>query len=60
MDDVQKARYDRVFDSYEGPDGDLTWDSFSAHIGALAALRGEAADSPAVTTLREGCGGTSC
>ncbi|MEA2900766.1 MAG: hypothetical protein QOH36_653 [Actinomycetota bacterium] len=54
MDEVQKARYDRVFDSYKGPDGDLTWDSFSAHIAALAALRGEPADSPAVNTLREG------
>ena len=54
MDDVAKARYDRVFDAYQGPDGDLTWESFSAHIGDLATLRDEDADSSAVTTLREG------
>ena len=54
MDDVAKARYDRVFDAYQGPEGDLTWDSFSAHIGALAAQRGQAPDSDEVTTLREG------
>ena len=54
MDDVQQARYDRVFDAYQGPEGDLTWESFSAHIGALATLRGQAPDSEAVVTMREG------
>ncbi len=43
-----------MFQAYESPEGDLTWDSFSAHIDTLAAQRGMAADSPEVGTLREG------
>lgn len=54
MDDVQRARYDRVFQAYESAEGDLTWESFSAHIDTLAGQRGLAADSAEVTTLREG------
>jgi hypothetical protein len=54
VDEVQVARYDRVFKAYEGPTGDLTWESFSAHIDRLAELRGVAPDSPEATRLRAG------
>jgi len=54
MQEIQQARYDRVFQAYEGPDGDLTWQSFSAHIDVLAEQRGLAPHSSEATGLREG------
>ena len=54
MNEIQEARYDRVFQAYEGPDGDLTWESFSAHIDTLAEQRGLEPHSPPATEMREG------
>lgn len=54
MDTIQQARYDRVFDAYEGPDGHLSWASFSAHIDVLAGRRNLGSDSPEATALRDG------
>ena len=51
MDDVQRARYDRVFRAYAGDDEYLTRDCFSRHTRRLAEIRGEAADSPAIAAF---------
>src|SRR5207253_6732985 len=51
MNEVQLARYDRMFDAYAGPDGNLTWATFTAHVQPLAAQRGLASDSPEVINI---------
>jgi hypothetical protein len=48
VEDIQLARYDRVFDGYARGDDYLTRDSFSRHIRTLAAIRGQAAGSEAL------------
>lgn len=53
MNDIQKQRYDRFFKAYEDSDGYLTLDSLTAHAEALAAIRRQDPDSPAVAALRE-------
>lgn len=58
MDDVQLARYDRVFDGYAAPDGYLTRDCFTHHTKVLAEIRGQAPDSPAVQALEAELGNT--
>lgn len=42
MDDVQLARYDRVYRAYAGDDEYLTRDCFTRHTRKLAAIRGDA------------------
>lgn len=57
MDDIQLARYDRVFRAYAGEDDYLTRDCFTRHTRKLAEIRGEAADSPRVLAFDEELGG---
>ncbi len=45
MDDIQLARYDRMFRAYAADDDYLTRDCFTRHTRKLAAIRGEAPDS---------------
>jgi len=58
VDDIQLARYDRVFDGYAKGDAYMTRASFANHTRALAELRGLAPDSPAVAALDEELGKT--
>lgn len=58
MDDIQLARYDRVFDAYADAEGYLTRDCFKQHVRALAEIRGLANDSPAVAALDDELGDT--
>ncbi|MDQ1393934.1 MAG: hypothetical protein QOF30_2911 [Acidimicrobiaceae bacterium] len=48
MDDIQRARYDRVFDAYVNAAGPITRDCFAQLTKALAEIRGQSADSAAV------------
>src|SRR5580765_3725992 len=56
MDEIQLARYDRVFDAYAAPEEYLSRESFSRHTRALAKIRGHAPDSPAIAALDEELG----
>ena len=58
MNDIQLARYDRVFDGYAKGGPHLTRECFTNHTRALAGLRGQAPDSPAVAALEDELGST--
>jgi hypothetical protein len=58
MDDIQLARYDRVFNGYAGSDEYLSRDSFARHTRRLAEIRGVPADSPSIAALDEELGQT--
>jgi Ca2+-binding EF-hand superfamily protein len=58
VDEIQLARYDRVFDGYANADGYLTRDCFTHHIRALAEIRGEPRDSPTVVAFEDELGNT--
>jgi len=51
VSDIQLARYDRVFDAYADAEGYLTRDGFTRHTQALAELRGQAPDAPAIAAF---------
>lgn len=56
MDDIQLARYDRVFRAYAGDADHLTRDGFTRHTRRLAEIRGESPDSPPVQAFDEELG----
>ncbi len=58
MEDIQLARYDRVFDGYARGDEYLTRSSFTRHIKTLAEIRGESPDAPALAAFGEQLGNT--
>lgn len=56
MDDIQLARYDRVFDGYALGDDYLSRDSFTRHTRTLARLRGKNPESPSISAFDEELG----
>ena len=52
MDDIQRPRYDRVFDAY-AYEGYLTQEGFDRHIVILAETQGRTPDAPAIVVLRD-------
>ncbi len=52
MDEIQRARYDRVFDAY-AYDEYITWEGFDRHTRILAEIQGRSPDAPAIVALRE-------
>jgi Ca2+-binding EF-hand superfamily protein len=51
MDSIQEARYDRAFDAYADSEGYMTLESFTAHTTALATMRRQTPDTPAIAAL---------
>jgi len=58
VDDIQVARYDRVFDAYAKGEEFLERDGFANHTRLLAGIRGEAPDSPAIAAFDADLGNT--
>lgn len=52
MDEIQQARYDRVFDAY-AYEGYITWEGFNRHVSILAETQGRTPDAPALVALRD-------
>jgi Ca2+-binding EF-hand superfamily protein len=52
VDEIQRARYDRVFDAY-AYDGYITWEGFDRHTRILAEIQGRSPDATAIVSLRE-------
>ena len=52
MDEIQRARYDRVFDAY-AYGGYLTWEGFERHTKILAEIQGRSPEAPALVALRD-------